>query len=371
MSRTSALGQLGRLAMILLGAAGAGGCRAVDSVALASVDGGAAEVRRAVGDTSAAGAPLVVRSSRALMSTTFEILISTTEPARAQEAADRAFDEIARLEAILSEWRPASPISQINGAAGERAVAVPPEVIEVLSAANEVSQASGGAFDATWACLRDLWDFRARDAHPPTRAQVAPRLPLIDYQGIVIDRAQKTVMLRRRGMAIGLGGIAKGYALDRAEAVLRAAGIENFILYAGGQVQARGTKAGQPWRVGIRHPRHADRYFAWFPTTGAAISTSGDYEHSFTHDGRLYHHILDPRTGFPARGLSSVTILARDGMRADGLSTAVFVLGAERGMALVERLGNVEAVLVDEQMHVTVSPRLRDRITIEATVLTP
>ena len=301
------------------------------------------------------------------MSTVFEITIAVStsaEAARARDVENHAFDEIARLEDILSEWRAQSPVSRVNAAAGERSVEVPPELLEVVERSLEISRLSDGLFDVTWAALRGLWDFRSHEGRPPSAFQVGARLPLVNYRDVVVDHAHRTVMLRRRGMAIGLGGIAKGYALDRAEAILRGAGFTSFILYAGGQVQVRGTKGGRPWRVGIRNPRNADAYFAWFETTGAAISTSGDYEHYFVHEGRMYHHILDPPTGFPARASTSVTVITQDGTSADGFTKPIFILGPERGLEFARRVG-VETVIVDERLRVTASPGLRGHLNVE------
>lgn len=304
----------------------------------------------------------VVRRSRALMGTVFEILVVDEPGAPVGPAIDAAFDEIARLESLMSEWRPNTQISAVNAAAGRAAVSVSPELIEVLHEANTVSVASHGAFDASWAALRGLWSFRSETPTVPTAAETSARARLVDYRRIRIDDAARTVRLERPAMAIGLGGIAKGYALDHAAAILRARHITNFVLYAGGQVFVSGTRGPRPWRVGIQHPRRADVYFAYFSPGDGSVSTSGDYEHFFMKDGVRYHHILDPKTGRPVTRTVAVTVIAPRGVQADAWSTALFVLGPEEGMAAAQRAG-IEALFIDPQLRITTTPGFRRELT--------
>jgi thiamine biosynthesis lipoprotein len=271
--------------------------------------------------------------------------------------------EAGRVEHMMSEWKPGSALSKVNARAGVEAVEVPPELFGVLGRAMDVSVASGGAFDPSWAALWDLWRFD-RPPRVPSRDEVAARLPLVDYRGIVLDPVARSVFLRRKGMLLGLGGIAKGYSLDRGTALLRERGFHNFILDGGGQVYASGTRGARPWRVGIQDPRDQTSWFAVLELRNASLSTSGDYEHFFLVDGVRYHHILDLRTGFPARGCRSVTVIASDGMTADALSTAAFVLGPKSGLRLLRRFAGVEGVVVDDQNRVHVSEGLRDKVLV-------
>jgi thiamine biosynthesis lipoprotein len=188
---------------------------------------------------------------------------------------------------------------------------------------------------------------------------------LIDYTLVNLDPEDEMVWLHEKGMLLGLGGIAKGYALDRAGEVLREAGFSSFLLQAGGQVLMEGRRGDRHWRVGIRDPRGGpDDYFATLDAENVSVSTSGDYESYFILDGRRYHHILDPHTGWPAEGIRSVTIVAADATLADALSTAVFVLGPEVGMDVVEGLTGVEAVIVDAAGEVHTTEGVRERITV-------
>lgn len=298
------------------------------------------------------------------MGTIYQISVDAPEE-RAAPAVAAAFDEIARLEEVLSEWRPESELSRVNAAAGEHPVEVGPDTMRVVRAGLAVSEWSDGAFDLTWAALRGLYDFRR--GIPPAPAEVRRRLPLIDYRDVLVDPAARTVFLRRRGMALGSGGIGKGYALDRAAEMLEARGMTSFMLNAGGQVQVRGMRGDRAWRVGIQHPR-GQTPFALVESTGGSISTSGDYERFFLDaSGRRYHHIIDPETGLPAERSFSVTVVTESGTYADALSTAVFVLGPERGLAMLERLPfRAEAVIVDPTCTVRSTPGTFERLVLLA-----
>ncbi|MEM6958664.1 MAG: FAD:protein FMN transferase [Myxococcota bacterium] len=281
--------------------------------------------------------PLFTRR-RPLMGTIFIVNVDAPE-AVAAPAVRAALDEIERLETVLSEWREDSEISRINAQAGIEPVRVSDEVFAVVKAGVEVSRWSEGAFDLSWAALRGLYDFRPGRQRVPELREVRRRLRLIDYRRIRLNEEEKSVFLTQRGMAIGTGGIGKGFALDRAGAILREAGIDNYMLFAGGQVQVHGRRGDRAWRVGIMHPRENANYFGFLENDGGSISTSGDYENVYVDEnGRRWHHILDPRTGEPVERSMSVTFVAPSGLYADALSTAAFVLGPDRARALLEEL---------------------------------
>jgi thiamine biosynthesis lipoprotein len=210
-----------------------------------------------------------------------------------------------------------------------------------------------------------VWKFDAQDQDNsiPDEAMVRARLPLVDYRRIELDEGAGTVFLARKGMRIHLGGIGKGYAVERAAGILRQAGLRNFMIQAGGDLYVAGLKDGKPWRLGINDPRGAaGRIFAAIDLTDGTFSTSGDYARFFVKNGVRYHHLLDPATGMPARGCRSVTIVADNPMHADGLSTGAFILGPADGMALIERLPHVEGVIVTAANEVMVSSGLKDRL---------
>jgi thiamine biosynthesis lipoprotein len=215
------------------------------------------------------------------------------------------------------------------------------------------SKLSDGAFDISFASVGKLWNFRSGVIPDP--ADVKAQLPYVDYRKIRVDDERSTVFLPAREMEIGLGGIGKGYAMDRAMAVLSAHGVHNAMVMAGGDTVIRGKHGDDLWRVGLRDPDKEDGILAVLPLEDQAISTSGDYERYFIKDGVRYHHILDTKTGFPAMRCRSVTILANDATTSDALTKPVFILGPERGLALVEQLDDVEAIIIDQNgdMHLS------------------
>jgi thiamine biosynthesis lipoprotein len=315
-----------------------------------------------------ASQPRVVERVGAAMGSELRLTAYTADQAAAEHAFDEVFREFERLEALMSVWRPASDVVRINDEAGERAVSASVDVRDALRTARQISEWTGGKFDVTFGALSDLWKFdHDQDNTIPDGATVRARLPLIDYRQIEIDEAGGTVFVKRKGMRIHLGGIGKGYAVDKAVVLLRRAGLHDFLIQAGGDLYAGGQKDGHPWRLGINDPRgSAGESFATVDLSDGTFSTSGDYARSFVKDGVRYHHLLDPATGQPARGCRSVTIVADSPLLADGLSTGVFILGPEQGMALIERLPDVEGVIVTAKNEVLVSSGLKDKFVLIA-----
>ncbi len=281
-------------------------------------------------------------------------------------AFEKVFAEFDRLDALMSVWKEGSDVLRINAAAGKQAVAVSAETLEVLQAAEEISDWTKGKFDVTFGALAGIWKFdHDIDGQIPDRSAIVSRLPFIDYRALQIDDRTGTAELTRTGMKVHLGGIGKGYAIDRAATILREAGQTDFMIQSGGDLFIAGRRGDRPWRVGIQDPRGApNTLFAAIEITDAAFSTSGDYERFFIRDGRRYHHIIDPDTGEPAMGSRSVTIMAKTATMSDGLSTGVFILGAEKGMALIERLADVEGVIVTAGNEVKVSSGLKGRLAL-------
>ncbi|NNE10169.1 MAG: FAD:protein FMN transferase [Gemmatimonadetes bacterium] len=298
------------------------------------------------------------------MTTTIEVTLPASQSARAY--SDSVFGLFRAIETRMSEWRPGSPLTAVNEAAGKGGAPVPLDLLAVVEKGAEIGHMTGGAFDISWAALWGLWDFKAETPVPPPIAERRARAKLVDYTKVSIDRERSFVSLPEAGMKIGLGGIAKGHALGEAAAYLRSRGVETFLLSAGGQVYAGGRKGdGSRWSIGVRDPRGTpDDFFAIIDVEDRSLSTSGDYESFFVHDGIRYHHILDPRTGDPARGLRSATVLADDATLADALSTALLVMGLDAGLDLVERLPGIEALVVDDSARVYSTSGLADAMRI-------
>jgi thiamine biosynthesis lipoprotein len=292
-----------------------------------------------------------------------------TTPTIGQAAVHTAFDtataEIVRIEKLMTTWDPASEVSRINAAAGKEAVHVGDETFDVIKEALHASEISDGCFDITFETLHGLWKFdQDLDPHPPAATDVRARLKDVGYKHVKLDPAAHTVMIDDPRTHIGLGGIAKGYAVDKAAKVLVDAGLTSFFVQAGGDLLTHGEKPdGKPWQAGIRDPRGPEGdYFALMQVTDHAFSTAGDYERSYIVDGKRYHHIIDPHTGYPATASRSVTIWAPTALQADEIDDAVFILGPEKGLALVESIDDVGAVIVDAHNKVWVSKRLEGKV---------
>ena len=292
----------------------------------------------------------------------------TADEPSAVAAFEQVFREFDRLEALLSIWKPGSDVVRINEAAGRTAVAVSRDTIVVLEAAAQASEWTGGKFDITFGALADIWKFdHDQDDTVPDRRAIEARLPLVDYRFVHVDRAAGTAFISKADTRIHLGGIGKGYAVDRAAVILRARGLSDFLSQSGGDLYVAGLNDGAPWKLGIADPRGTGgQTFATLELSNGTLSTSGDYERFFIENGIRYHHLLDPDRGTPAAGSRSVTIVADSAMLADVLSTGVFVLGPEAGMALLERLPQVEGVIVSASNQVLVSSGLTGRVTLIA-----
>jgi thiamine biosynthesis lipoprotein len=231
----------------------------------------------------------------------------------------------------------------------------------VIKKAQEISELSEGGFDITVGPLSELWRKAREKKTPPPVEDVKGKLDLVNYKKLGIDSEGK-VLLKKKGMAMDLGGIAKGYAVDRAFELLMSLGYKNMIVNAGGDLRVGGLKNNQPWSIGIQHPRDSKKILARISVSDTAVATSGDYEKFFLDQGKRYHHIFNPKDGFPTNGYQSVTILCKDGMAADALATAVFVLGPEKGYPLCQKLEGVNCLMVDKEGKIIFSPGLKDRI---------
>ena len=292
----------------------------------------------------------------------------------ARKALRAAASEAKRLEGLLSRFLPESDVGRLNRSAGIKGEEVSHETYQVLEQAMGYSKIFQGLFDVTVAPLVDLWDYK-HASESPGEVRIGQVLSLVNYRDLALDSGKKRAGLKKTGQAIDLGGIGKGFASDRFMEIFKEYGVASAFSNIGGNVSTLGNKPdGSPWRVGIRHPRQEGLLGA-VAVTGKAVVTSGDYERYFIdRQGRRRHHILNPVTGYPAEsGLVSVTVVSDSAMAADALSTAIFVAGLEKGIALLKRVPRTEAVLVDGRLRVYVTPGLRQHFAaaggIEAKVL--
>jgi thiamine biosynthesis lipoprotein len=308
---------------------------------------------------------LSVQRQRQMMGTIIQ-MTSVGEPEeKAGPILEAALDEMQRLEGLLSEWKPNSDVSKVNAAAGQEPVHVGPELIDNVRVGLQVARWSDGAFDLSWAALRGLYLFQPGQERVPTDAELKERLPLVNYRNIALDEKQQTVFLKRKGMQLGLGGIAKGYALEKAANLLKERGVVNYMIFGGGQVLVNGHKGDRAWRVGVQHPRVND-YFGFIEADGGSIATSGDYEHAFMKDGKRWHHIIDLHTGRPVQHTASVTVVSESAFYADAIDTALFIMGAKKAMKKLATAPGpkAEVLIVDSDMRLHMSPGMEKRLNV-------
>jgi thiamine biosynthesis lipoprotein len=292
-----------------------------------------------------------LKREEAIMGTAVAVELWAEDRGTGEAAMAAVMEEMRRIDRAMSPHKPDSELSQINRDAALMPVRLSHEMCMLLARAIEFSRWSDGAFDISYASAGQLYDYRAGVA--PDDDVLSPAREAIGWQQLLLDDRQRTLRFGKPGMRIDLGGFAKGHAVDRCIAILRARGIAHAMVSAGGDSHVLGDRRGRPWMIAVRDPRREGEVVALLPLQDAAVSTSGDYERFFEKAGVRHHHLIDPRTGRSAAGARSVTILANDGLTSEALSKTVFVLGAERGMALINSLRDVDAVIVDAagQLH--------------------
>lgn len=305
-----------------------------------------------------------------LMDTVVEIKVCHRNKVEAQKAIDSAMEEMKRVEQKMSRFLPDSEVSRLNNEASSAGVKgvqlagswlqISDELFYLLKESVRLSELTRGCFDVTIYPLVKIWKFGGENPGVPAEKEIKKGLELVGYKNMRVENGK--VRFDKRGMGIDLGGIAKGYAVDAAVRVLKEKNIESAMVNAGGDIYVLGRKRRKPWRIGIRHPRKEGDILGIVEVEDRAIVTSGDYERFFFSGGKRYHHIFDPKTGYPANGCQSVTIVAKETAFADALATGVFVLGPRQGMDLIESLEEVEGVIVDKEGEVSVSSGLASQI---------
>jgi thiamine biosynthesis lipoprotein len=292
-----------------------------------------------------AHAEWVRRVTDGIMGTRITVELWAEDPAKAEQAIDAVLAEMRHIDDSMSTYKPTSEVSQVNDAAANGPMHISKELFDLLTTAKEYSVITEGAFDITYASVGYLYDFR-KHQHPDEE-QIAKALPAIDYRHVILDPKDQTVYFSQKGVRIDLGGIAKGYSVDRGIDVLKSLGYSRAYVGAGGDSRIIGDRFGKPWVVGIRDPRKGEgNVIARIPLVDAAISTSGDYERFFEEKGVRYHHIIDPHTGHSASKVRSATVIGPYATRTDGLSKTAFVLGPEKAMEIYNRLDDIDAIIV-------------------------
>lgn len=292
----------------------------------------------------------VYQRSQPMMGTNFHIQVVSADAREAAEAMDAALKEVDRVEALISEWRDDSEISEVNRRGADEPVEVGPELFEVVRRGIDYSAQTDGAFDITFASCGHLWS--VSEERIPGDEEVERCVPKIGYSSIVLDEDRRAIGFDGDGVQIGLGGIGKGYGVDRAAEVLEDRGITDYVVDGGGDMRVSGERIDRPWSVGVAHPRRSGQMLATLSVDDAAVVTSGDYERYYERDGTRYHHIIDPRTARPARASVAVTVVADDATAADALATGLFVLGPDDGIRLASAMEGVEALIVDPDLSI-------------------
>lgn len=299
----------------------------------------------------------IFQRSEEIMGTVFSVKVwagggSCRKHRAVEEAAGKAFEAAREIEKIMSEYRDGSAVSRVNRMAGKKPVKVDDMTWQVIEHSCRIGKETGGAFDITFAPLGKLWNIKSKKPALPPQEKIEEALKLVGLEDLVLDPKEKTVFLKKQGAGIGLGGVAKGYALDRMAAIMEEEGVADYILYGGGDILAGGKKGEDKWQVGIQHPRKMGELLAHFAVDGHwAVATSGDYERFFMLDEVRYHHILDPKTGMPARKCVSVTVMAKNAMPADALATALMVMGIEESKKYYRQKGGFKALIIDGRMN--------------------
>ncbi len=283
--------------------------------------------------------------ARPLMGTEVSVYLWSDDPEAGRLALEEVFDEAARIDRLMSTYKDESEISKINREAADAPTTTGQELFGLIRRALEISILTRGAFDITYASVGQHYDFRERQR--PDATMIAAARDSIDYRLVRLDPTASTVFFAKQGVRINLGGIAKGYVVERGVDILRRNGIEHGAVTAGGDTRLLGDRRGRPFVVGIRDPRQEGEVAISVPLEDEAISTSGDYERFFDEDGVRYHHIISPATGEPAAGVHSATVFGPDAVFTDALSTSVFVMGVERGLTLIGTLPDYESIVID------------------------
>lgn len=296
---------------------------------------------------------VTVKKTLKLMGTRFEITVVAPNEEIGYINIDEAVSEIERIENIISSWNEKSETTRINKNAGISPVKVSRELFNLIERSIKISEITDGAFDITYASMDNIWKFDGTMDKVPSETEIKKSVSKVGFKKIQLDTENQTVYLPEKGMKIGFGAIGKGYAADRAKDLLVSKDVKGGIINASGDLTTWGTKVtGEKWLVGIANPLSKDKVFSWLPVVESSVATSGNYEKYITLNGEKYSHIIDPRTGYPTKGINSVSIFAKQAELCDAMATAVFTMGRDVGLHMINQIDGVEAVVVDSENKV-------------------
>jgi thiamine biosynthesis lipoprotein len=290
------------------------------------------------------------------MGSRFDISVVARDSIEGNSFIKIAIDEITRIEKLISSWDPNSQTSQINKASGMSPVKVDLELFQLIERALKISKLTNGAFDISYASMDKVWKFDGSMTQMPSEKEIKKSVEKVGYENVILDHTEQTVFLKLKGMKIGFGAIGKGYAADKAKALLIEKGVSAGIINASGDLNTWGTQPnGKDWMVAIVNPLNKEKVFSWMPVKNSAVVTSGNYEKYIKFNDVLYTHIIDPRTGYPATGILSVTVFTVTAELADALATSIFVMGVETGLDFINQLKGVECVIVNADNKILTS----------------
>jgi FAD:protein FMN transferase len=300
--------------------------------------------------TSFSFGQIVYKKEAGLLGSPFDITVVAKDSLQGNEFTQLAIDEVKRIENLISDWIPTTQISEVNRNAGIQAVRVDLEVFDLVQRAIRISKLTEGAFDISYASMDKIWKFDGSMKEMPTEDEIKKSVEKVGYQNVILNPKDTTIFLKNKGMKLGLGGIGQGYIADKIKELLQSKGCVSGLVNVSGDISTWGKQInGKPWTIGIINPMNKNKVFATFPLEDTAVETSGSYEKYVVFNGKRYSHIIDPRTGYPASGIVSISVFAKQTEMADALATGIFVMGVEVGLNFVNQIKGLECIIVDDK----------------------
>jgi thiamine biosynthesis lipoprotein len=293
---------------------------------------------------------ITYKKTASLLGSPFDITVVAIDSIHANDYTNAAIDEVKRIENLISDWIPTTQISTVNNNTGIQPIKVDIEVYELVERALKISKLTDGAFDISYASMDRIWKFDGSMKKMPSKEEIKKSVEKVGYHNVILNSKDTTIFLKNKGMKIGLGGIGQGYIADKIKELLKSKGCESGLVNVSGDISTWGKQLdGKPWTIGVINPMNKNKVFATFPLEDRAVETSGSYEKYVTFNGKRYSHIIDPRTGYPASGIVSISVFAKQTEMADALATGIFVMGVEIGLDFVNQIKGLECIIVDDK----------------------